>query len=711
MRRLSSIATVLVAALTAPRGAHADDEAPVGEETVGEETIIIVDRARTGGLGDRASADPAVRDRGRALGDAPFVSIVHPDDHAGELASLAEVLGHLVGTQVKSLGGLGSFAAISVRGAAPGHTAVLVDGVPLSRIASVTADVGAFELDGVDELELYRGTVPVELGGAGVGGALALTTRLGRGPRGERMLASVGAGSFGARHARVRAGDELWGGAARGALTAGYTGADGDYRYFDDHGTVLNQSDDAWPDRTNNHFDQLDVAARAGSTGDAQLVAGVRATWRDQGLPGSASAPTERASLVTASVLADAAISTRSGPALARHRGYLLVERQRYQDLAGEVGLGIQDRRYVSGSAGATTSWDVPMGAHRVAGALELRGDMFRDHDELSGRAKVTGDRVAAAVSVEGDVALGARVLVVPALRVDVVRTDPAINRDDPAGDPTLMNTRWDTVLSPRLTARWLAAADVAVKASAGRYARLPTVVELFGDRGFLLGTPELVPETGVSGDVGVVWAPSRALGRVDRVFLEAAVFGSLPEDTIAFETSVGGVARARNTGDARLVGLELGGALRLDRVLGLAAGYTLTDSTQENTDVNFAGKRLPRQPLHTAYARADFTTSVEGHLASVWTDAEWQSTAYLDRANLLAAPGRVLAGAGVKAEVGGGVLLGLEVKNLTDRKLASRELDPAPRPDLAHVPMALSDVAGFPLPGRAFYLTAEWSR
>jgi hypothetical protein len=55
-------------------------------------------------------------------------------------------------------------------------------------------------------------------------------------------------------------------------------------------------------------------------------------------------------------------------------------------------------------------------------------------------------------------------------------------------------------------------------------------------------------------------------------------------------------------------------------------------------------------------------------------------------------------------------MLLGFEVRNLTDRRLTARELDPPPRPDLTSVPMALSDVAGFPLPGRALYLTAEWT-
>lgn len=699
MRRLSFI---IVLALAPP--AFADDDAP----TVGDETIVIVDHGR-GGPRDAVTDDPAARDRGRALGDAPFVSIIHPDDRAGELATLAEALAHLPGTQVKSLGGLGGFSALSVRGAPPGHTAVLVDGVPLSRIASVTADLGRFELDGVDQVELYRGAVPVELGGAGVGGALDLITRLGRGTRGERFLISAGAGSFGARHVRVRAGDDLAGGRVRAMATAGYTGATGDYRYFSDGGTILDRSDDSWPTRANNGFDQLDAALRLGGTGDHAPVGGVRATWRHQGLPGTASAPAYRADLATISVLADGAIATTAGPMLGRHRGFVLVERQRYRDRDGEVGLGVQDRRYLSGSAGATTAWGFSTARHRASAAVDVRGDVFRDHDQLTDRPRVTGDRLAGGVAIEDDVGLTPAVSVVPAVRVDVVRTAPAANPDEP-DDPIATAVRTDALYSPRLTARWLAGADLAIKASAGRYARLPTVLELFGDRGFIVGAPGLRPETGWSGDAGVVWAPARRYRNVDRITVEAAVFASVPRDTIALITSAGGIARAHNTGDARIAGVELAGAARLDRALTVTANYTLLDGVQRTDEPSFAGKRLPRQPVHALYVRADFATTVEHRLAIVWTDAEYQSTTYLDQANLLAEPGRVLAGAGVKAELGAGVLVGFEVRNLTDRKLVARTLDPPPRPDLTSVPMALSDVAGFPLPGRAFYLTAEWT-
>src|SRR6185312_2794057 len=140
----------LALALVAPAAAHAD---PAGSGDSGE-TIVVIDRAPD------PDAAPAARDRDRALGDAPFVTIIHPDDHVAT-ASVAEAVGSTVGTQTHSLGGLGAYESVTIRGASAGNTLVLIDGVPLARIASVTTDLGRFALADFGQVELYRGSVPI----------------------------------------------------------------------------------------------------------------------------------------------------------------------------------------------------------------------------------------------------------------------------------------------------------------------------------------------------------------------------------------------------------------------------------------------------------------------------------------------------------------------------------------------------------------------
>ena len=661
-----------------------------------DETIVIVDRPD-----DR----PTARDRDRALGDAPFVTVIHPDEHPAT-ASVADAVGQTVGALTRSLGGLGAFESVSVRGSAPGHTLVLIDGVPLARIAQVTTDLGRFQLASFGEADLYRGAVPVELGGAGVGGALDLRTRLGRGEHGELVDASVGAGSFGARHARVRYGDAYSDGALLSSATLGYAGATGDFGYYDDHGTPLNTGDDAYAVRRNNGFDQVDGAARLG-TRDGTTAGGLRAAWKHQGLPGSTAQPALYATLSTVDVIGDARAEHAVGDAIARELGYVLVETQRLRDPDAELGLGAEERAYLTLSGGATSTWRYA----RATAGLELRADRFRDEDTTGMQPTAIGDRVGGALLASYDLVPDETIVITPAMRLDVVRTAPTPQTAGYAM-PTAVPPRWDVVPSPRLTARVALAPDLAAKASAGWYVRLPTLLELFGDRGYIVGTPTLQPERGPSAELGGVWAPAAALagGAIDRVLVEGDVFATRPRDTIVFVTTAGFTAHAENIGRSQTYGAELVASARVWHTLSLTANLTELATEQISDDVNFNGKPLPREPAQIAYVRADYVQAIARHACSLWLDTSYQSESFLDNASLGRVPARVLVGTGARVEVAARIALSLAVENLADVRVAQLPLDPPPSPSFTTTPTALADVAGFPLPGRTFYASVDWS-
>jgi outer membrane cobalamin receptor len=668
--------------------------------TSGTETILVIDHA----------PDPEhARDRERALGDAPFVTVIHPDDHPAT-ASVADAIGTTVGAQVRSAGGAGAYESVVIRGASPGHTAVLIDGVPLSRIAAVTTDLSRFALASFGEVELYRGAVPVELGGAGVGGAVNLITRLGRGEHGERITASLGTGSFGARHLRVHYGDAH--GAWLSSTTLGYQGATGDFTYYSDNGTQLYQGDDSYKKRTNAGYDQVDLSTRIGraQTDDA---GGLRLAYRDQGLPGSAYAPTLAPSLATLDAIGDARFDLNVGPALAKQLGYLLVERQQLRDPMGELGLGTQARDYVTLSGGASSTWRLAIDRHRATAGLELRGDRFRDADGDGSRAAQIGTRLGGAVLAAVDLALDpdAQLVLTPSFRLDVVRTKPADDAD---------RARAEIVPSPRISLRAAISPVVSIKASAGYYVRLPTLIEMFGDRGDLLGNGALRPETGPSTDAGIVFAPEHAVLlpngglpeiAIDRVFVEAAGFATRPSNTIVLVPTAGTtVYRAVNVGDALTYGSELVGSLRVARTVSLTVNYTHLVTAQLDPDPAYFNKQLPSQPTDTVSGRLDVVRRAFSRDASVYVDVRWQAGTFLDRANLQPLPDRSLIGAGARVEIAPHLGVSLSVTNLANERTEQLALTPAPRPDLAMVPTPLSDVFGFPLPGRSYYLVLDWS-
>lgn len=687
---------------------YADDDDDGSPPTIGEDIIVIHDERS-------AQAE-------RGLDDPAFVTVVRIDETAGETTSVAEVLAESIGVHVRSLGGLGSFSSISVRGASAGHTVVLVDGVPLSRVATVSADIGRFDLASFSELELYRGGVPVELGGAAMGGALNLITRVGPSSDGTRLHLSLGAGSFGARHLRARWLDGTADGTAGYHLSLGYTGADGNFEYFSDGGTSLNPSDDAFVDRGNNGYDQIDAVTRyRRERDDLGVGGGLRLSWKEQGIPGSANVQATTTSLETFSQLADAAITARRfagvDDLVATGQAFASVERQHYFDADNQVGFGTQDRYYWTLGGGASGALAFALG-DRVRGALgaESRLDVFTETDGLRDPAdeqRLAGNRVAAAATLSTEISLDAaqRFIAQLAVRIDVMRTEPIEDSNDPAPIASEMFSRSDVVPSPRAALRARVSDGLVVKGSAGWYYRAPTLLELFGDRGFVAGNPALESETGVSADLGLVLAPAGHVGPIDRIYAEIAGFARRPRDTIAFSTGGGVVAIAQNLGDARIDGVEASVSARVARIATLSANYTLLDTEQIDTLPSFEGKRLPQRPRHQAYARIDVTRTMAGRVGVVWADLTYVAGNYLDSANLSQVPARQLIGAGIKVEPYPNVLFGLEAKNLADQRVENVPLDPAPSPDLMEVPRAVADFFGYPLPGRAFYLTLEWKR
>ena len=712
--------------------AESNDEAPAeapGEipgASDDEAQVVIVDAVDVHAARAGEGADAEAPAAERALEDTTFVTEVRVRDHAAETASVAEVLARTVGVSVRSLGGLGGFSSLSVRGADPGHTAVFVDGVPLSRIASATVNLERFALESFSTLELYRGGVPVELGSAALGGALQLRTRVGLSPGDRPWSFGAGGGSFGARRLHAR-----WlGGTAQDGhhLTLAYSGATGDFSYFHDNGTNLDQSDDSFATRANNQHDRVEAVARKRwQRGDLTIESGGRWSLAHQGIPGSATIQAEQASLTTLGQLADVSATRQrflgSPRLVGTASGFADLSWQRYRDPAGEIGVGVQDRTYRSASAGAAGRVHADLGpSHLAALGLEIQLDHFRERDALatmeSASLRSYGWRsgVAASASHEWTVGSRERLILRPALRLDWLRTVPLADRDTNPGDTSEIPTRSEVLVSPRLSGRALLAPGLAVKGSAGRYFRPPTVLELFGDRGYLRGDPTLSAETGISSELGLVLAPRRALDVsglvpglvIDRVYLESAAFVRESRHTIGFVTTAG-VSGARDLGDATISGVETGAAVRLARVVTLSGNYTWLATRQDSPIVSYDSKPLPSRPRHQIFGRVDVIGLVRGRRVAAWADALWASGNVLDRAGLNRVPGRELVGAGLSLALTPGLQVGVEAKNLTDHRVGTVINDPPPAPHLAETPAAVSDYFGYPLPGRAFYVTAEW--
>jgi outer membrane receptor protein involved in Fe transport len=605
-----------------------------------------------------------VGEQADSLGDsAAQVTDVDPDALPAS-AELADALARVPGAVVTRLGGAGDFAQISLRGVGARQVEVLVDGIPLNPEGGAAVDLSELPLAAFEQIRVVRGLSPALLGSTALGGAVLLVP--GAGDREVRGL-TLSAGSWRtASGSAVLAGPvgpvHVW--TAVDAL--GTTGA---FRYFDHGGTDFDAADDRVRRRVNNDTRRLATVTRASAEGLTLLHSGL---WRDDGVPGPTHAlsPTARYGLTRH--LAGVRLERPAGAAVLAARAFGVVRDETLRDPNDEIGLGTGSSRSLTRSIGADASARAPVTA---AVGVEVgaggRLDRFSSGGVDAGRA--VGRLVGAA-----PVSLGAVELAPGGVALAVADGD---------------GVRWLGV--PRVGAR-LERGAVAVRANAGGVARPPDLTELYGDRGALIGNPDLRPERGLQVDVGPTWTLPRA-------HLELVAFGARYRDLVVWATGPQGVSRPENLGRAEVGGLEGSASVR-HRALSLSGSGALIRAVNRSDDPTYRGNQLPRVPVASCTASG----SVAPGPWRVGADLAFAAGTSADTANVTRWPARAWVGAtAAVADRTGRVEVELDVRNVLDAIAGSVLRDPL-ADDGVRVRKAVVDFVGYPLPGRTVTLSVR---
>jgi iron complex outermembrane receptor protein len=257
-------------------------------------------------------------------------------------------------------------------------------------------------------------------------------------------------------------------------------------------------------------------------------------------------------------------------------------------------------------------------------------------------------------------------------------------------------------LVSPRLGARIALPAGFELRANAAHLERSPTLTNLYGITGYLIANPDLVPERSDGGDLGGVWRARRA-GWDARI--EVAGYGRRVHDLITLVRRGAVSYKAFNLRDARILGLETVVRVAWRGFFEFVASHAFTDAATIAADPVSNGRRPPGIPEHDLYARA------QGNVGpvSAWLDVSFVSGIFLDEFNAIAAPPRTLLGAGATLRVPGvrGLAVTLTASNLLDQRVASVTVQ---RGAEYTVEQPIQDFAGYPLPGRSFFVTARYT-
>lgn len=637
------------------------------------------------------------------------VTVVQVDEHISGADDVATLLQAAPGATIQRIGGLGDWAGISIRGSTPRQVLIALDGVPLNPDGAAVVNLSELPLGAFRRVELYRGNAPAELGASPMGGVVNLVTGEDLPPR----VASLGLGSFSTLRALGAQGiaGQLGGEPADAWAMVEVLNTAGDFTWFDDNGTTYNLIDDGLRTRENN--EKLQVGAhgrvRVGSERlrlsllDALLV-------RAEQLPGHADAPAEAASMDTTRNLSVLELSAGGDRMRGLVRAWGWDRQELYDDRQGELGTGQEWSRQHTATWGLTGSARYSLSSGMLPSVTGmLRRESWESEDLLSGSADGPRRRLVGGLTLSGTAWTAREALALePRLQMTVLDSRDLLDASEGASPMGDVDATLRAHIDPRLGLIWRIQPWLALKTNLGTAWRPPDMSELFGDRGTTVGNPELVPERSRSVDLGL---------RAQRVAtgwwcgsVELTGFASHTTDLITYVQTGQQVLVPVNLGQTRVGGLE--GALELGLGAHLESSTALAWTRSENLSENpeYAGKQLPRVPewdlsQSTALVWEGRLRGRLGHTFSYLDDNYW------DAANVHRAAPRALHSAFVRVQVPDRPFsVELDAQNLANRLVEVVPRNPQNPSDPSRAVQAITDLDGYPLPGRSILLSVRWT-
>jgi len=621
-----------------------------------------------------------------------FVSRVSSDDRTREPIDAASMLAQLPSVHIRRLGADGAQSALSIRGSGSSQNGVVFNGIPLTSGADPSFDVGSLPLWPGASFRVYRGFAPASLGTTGyLGGLLVIDppTSL----EGARTDAQLIGGSFGTLKARV--GDARSVGPVKLGVGVFGSRTDGDFPY-----QVTNPRTGDLVTRTRTNADAVSAGAIGRATLERSwgtLGAVFLADSRHVGLPGSATFPTTYPELDTRRFVAGVDATMRVGKSASlRAQVWGRSERSRFDDPFGEIDptrTSNLTEQSILAAGSSVILRGLRIGPASIAFVVDGRGERLLPGEGVSVLGGVDASRFAGGAGVEVEARVRSAWRLFASGRVDARRDSVSGVVASGSGVTT------DAIPSGHVGAAYRVGAGATISTHMGFLRRFPSFVELYGDRGSLLGDPRLRIERALSADLGV-----QGDVRVGRVNFGYEVVGFIADerDLIAFLPLGRATFRASNIGLALLAGVESSAKL-VAKNLTTTLSYTFLFTENRTEDRLVYGKPLPGRPMHDFSYDAAYRF---GPLQLRYGIDAIAGTTIDPAANILVPP-RLFHSTGLSLDVPrlSGLRVGVEVQNLFDLRVMRV---PSPLTNNL-VALPVSDFLAFPLPGRSFWLTLRF--
>lgn len=628
----------------------------------------------------------------RALESTASLSIIPIDEKLSSMSDLGQVVGQAAGTRVVSLGGMGDFSAVSLRGATLRQTLVMIDGIPLNPDGASVVNLSELPLQAFSRVEIYRGFTPPTIPSSAMGGVIQLVSKNGDSPSSAKLayasLNTWKASAFNALQRNLK-------GKQRELMTFGdFFTTSGNFVYFDNNGTSYNLRDDSRLERNNNDKAQGagHIRFRIGSP-NSQFTLLDSVVYREEGISGSIRIPSQYSRLETKRNLFALDYFSRSKFQYFRGQLWHLIREETFDDQRSELGLGSQWNRYQNQSLGGMVQYRQYQNPNLIwTVSLSPRIDDFKSVDLKEEQDGLHYLRWGSNLLFASDVyAVSEKLRLTPTVLVSTL--------SNPTTDES-----WAVVPSPQLGIRYLPIQNLSLKASAGHYFRQPNMGELYGDKGFTIGNPNLKPELGWQGDVGYrfQWDKSTYSGSWDSFY-----FWNPSTNRIAYVQNSQLTQIAQNIGSAWVEGVESSLFLQfLESVEHQSTlSYTKSENREERAAVN--GAELPRTPKWEVDIQHAFHIEERLRISHSFS---YSSINYWDALNWFGSTPRQFHSAFIRLQPRQSwPHIELGVNNIMNTIVAVGPRDGGESTDDGRAVIPLSDYSGYPIAGRTLYFSLKY--
>ncbi len=646
--------------------------------------------------------DKDARELEKVMNTPSFVDVFNTSESSQKVNSVSDILAERVGVQVKRYGGLGSYSTLPMKGVNASTVTIFLDGIPLNDAKYGEINLEDLPIDNLDRIEVYKGTTPGRFGVSGITGVVNLVTK----KSGEHCTHTV-AVSYGSyntlrmnvsRSERIKNFDYL--------IYANRKSTDGDYEFLDDNGTPLRDlKDDSWTKRKNNKHVAYNLTGKAGYTmGKFRFFIMNDYFRKDQGMPGMYNNSAKYINFETVRNILNLGVEVNSlwgGRWNAKFNMYYATREDHFNNIKGEeIGVrGGTETLAFFDSLGFdfTQDFDLSQYGHSINLLLSFQMELYNRDDknvftyyETKSAPQQFRDRYIVVLEDNMNF-LDGRFQILPQIRFEFW------GQQLQTGDSRFGETK--IIMGDASTSNHIGfqggikyfpgdAREFYLKGNVFNGFRPPSFSELFGERGYIVGNANLQSEESLNRDIGFGWQIFYKNAWLNMILFEFSYFHNEVYDLIIFMHNSQWTVKAQNIAATDIKGYQfIMGTQFFDHVK-LNGNYTFQEAKDDGLIPYYKGKYLPYRPLN----EFTFSGKLYTDMMSLTYRMTYIGSNFRDKANsgFYFVRHRHIHNVAFEyyfIKTDNYILkLNGEVKNILQNRI--------------------SDVVGYPLPGRSYYVS-----